>query len=261
MYLPSFFTGFLLGRLGLRRVMLMGVLLLAARCGVTLLGGRLLHYWTALVLLGLGWNFLFLGGTTLLTRAYRPEERFQSAVELQQALRTFVHGGLYLPTQTFTPGSLIVREGERGDAAFMIVSGTCRAYCTVNGQQETLTTMHAGDVFGEMALLLDLAGPDQLGMIFDSGHAWALHSFGFYPFEDWLKRFSGRILGTHLHDSLGFHDHRTPGEGEVDFKRIAAYLPPAAFRTLEIQSHHSVEQVKKGLENLADAGCIHSQRK
>jgi MFS family permease len=89
MYLPSFFTGFLLGRLGRRgrldqrgwlglgRVMLLGVLLLAASSGVTLLGGRLLHYWTALVLLGLGWNFLFLGGTTLLTRSYRPEERFQ----------------------------------------------------------------------------------------------------------------------------------------------------------------------------------------
>ena len=77
MYLPSFFTGFLLGRLGLGRVMLLGVLLLAASSGVTLLGGRLLHYWTALVLLGLGWNFLFLGGTTLLTRSYRPEERFQ----------------------------------------------------------------------------------------------------------------------------------------------------------------------------------------
>jgi MFS family permease len=83
MYLPSFFTGFLLGRPGRRsrldlgRVMLLGVLLLAASSGVTLLGGQLLQYWTALVLLGLGWNFLFLGGTTLLTRSYRPEERFQ----------------------------------------------------------------------------------------------------------------------------------------------------------------------------------------
>jgi sugar phosphate isomerase/epimerase len=74
-----------------------------------------------------------------------------------------------------------------------------------------------------------------------------------------MKRFSGRILGTHLHDALGFHDHRSPGEGEMDFRKIASYLPPAAFRTLEIQSYHSVEQVKKGLENLAAAGCIHLQ--
>jgi MFS family permease len=77
MYLPSFFTGFLLARLGLGRVMLLGVLLLAGSTGVSLLGNQLFQYWTALVLLGLGWNFLFVGGTTLLTRSYRPEERFQ----------------------------------------------------------------------------------------------------------------------------------------------------------------------------------------
>jgi MFS family permease len=77
MYLPSFFTGFLMARLGLGRVMLLGVLLLAGSSGVSLLGHRLFLYWTALVLLGLGWNFLFVGGTTLLTRSYRPEERFQ----------------------------------------------------------------------------------------------------------------------------------------------------------------------------------------
>lgn len=108
----------------------------------------------------------------------------------------------------------------------------------------------------EMALLLELAGPDRLGVIFDSGHAWALHSLGFYPFEEWLERFSSRILGVHLHDALGFHDHRVPGEGEIDFDIIAASLPAPAFRTLEIQAHHSVEQVKSGLKILADAGCI-----
>jgi len=108
----------------------------------------------------------------------------------------------------------------------------------------------------EMALLLELAGPDRLGIIFDSGHAWALHSLGFYPFGEWLERFSGRIIGAHLHDALGFHDHRVPGEGEIDFGIIAASLPAPAFRTLEIQPHHSVEQVKNGLKTLADAGCI-----
>jgi MFS family permease len=77
MYLPSFFTGFLLARLGMDFVMLLGVLLLAGSSAVSLLGSQLGWYWAALVLLGLGWNFLFVGGTTLLTRAYRPEERFQ----------------------------------------------------------------------------------------------------------------------------------------------------------------------------------------
>jgi serine/threonine-protein kinase len=87
--------------------------------------------------------------------AVKPKDRFQSVIELQTALRSFMHGGLYLPTENHDPGSLIVREGDSGDTAYMIVSGSCRAYCTVDGQQETLVTMHAGDVFGEMALLLD----------------------------------------------------------------------------------------------------------
>jgi len=77
MYLPSFFTGFLIARLGLSLVMLLGVLLLGGSAGVSLLGSQLSLYWTALVLLGLGWNFLFVGGTILLTRVYRPEERFR----------------------------------------------------------------------------------------------------------------------------------------------------------------------------------------
>jgi MFS family permease len=77
MYVPSFFTGVLIARLGLPAVMLLGVLFLAGSTGVSLLGSQLWVYWATLVLLGLGWNFLFVGGTTLLTRVYTPEERFQ----------------------------------------------------------------------------------------------------------------------------------------------------------------------------------------
>ena len=51
---------------------------------------------------------------------------------------------------------MIIREGDRGDAAYLIVSGTCRAYRNVEGgEKEVLASMNAGDVFGEMALLLD----------------------------------------------------------------------------------------------------------
>ncbi len=87
--------------------------------------------------------------------APRPEDRYQSVIELQTDVRRFLRGGLYLPTQVFTPGTLIVREGDVGDAAYMISSGKCRAFRNVDGGQETLATMEAGDVFGEMALLLD----------------------------------------------------------------------------------------------------------
>jgi MFS family permease len=78
MFLPSLFTGFLLERLGELRVMLMGI---AAMLGTVLLGlvsRDLLDYWVALVLLGVGWNFLFVGATVKLTESYRPSERFKA---------------------------------------------------------------------------------------------------------------------------------------------------------------------------------------
>jgi serine/threonine-protein kinase len=86
--------------------------------------------------------------------AVKPDDRYQTVVELQEAVRGFLRGGLHLPRKTFSPGAVIIHEGEVGGEAYMIVSGQCRAFRAVNGGNETLGTMHAGDVFGEMALLL-----------------------------------------------------------------------------------------------------------
>ncbi len=89
-------------------------------------------------------------------RAVHPDkaQRYQRATDLQQDLRAFLRGGLHLPQKKFAPGELIVKEGDHGDAAYMIVSGRCRAFRTVDGVEETLTMMEQGDVFGEMALIL-----------------------------------------------------------------------------------------------------------
>jgi len=86
--------------------------------------------------------------------AVDPNDRYQSVVELQNDVRGFLQGGLHLPRKSFAPGALIIREGELGEEAYMIVAGTCLATRTRDGQQETLGTMTVGDVFGEMALLL-----------------------------------------------------------------------------------------------------------
>lgn len=75
MFVPSFFTGQLIQRFGAGRVMLVGALLDLACVATNLLGHSVTHYWLALFLLGLGWNFLFIGATALLTETYRPEER------------------------------------------------------------------------------------------------------------------------------------------------------------------------------------------
>lgn len=93
--------------------------------------------------------------------APQPADRYQNVVDLQQDVRDFVRGGLYLPHKTFPPGGLIIREGDPGDSAYIIVSGQCRAFRTVEptpanaSGQETLATMGPGDVFGEMALILN----------------------------------------------------------------------------------------------------------
>jgi predicted MFS family arabinose efflux permease len=75
MFVPSFFTGSLIKRVGALPVMAVGVLLNLACVAVALSGIDLMHFLAALFTLGVGWNFLFIGGTSLLTEAYRPEER------------------------------------------------------------------------------------------------------------------------------------------------------------------------------------------
>ncbi len=75
MFAPSFFTGHLIHRFGVLQIMFIGALLLLACTFVTLFGQMYLHFFVALVMLGIGWNFLFVGGTTLLTEVYLPAEK------------------------------------------------------------------------------------------------------------------------------------------------------------------------------------------
>jgi MFS family permease len=75
MFAPSFATGGLIKRFGAIPVMLAGAALNFVAIGIALSGVAVAHFWWALVLIGVGWNFLYIGGTTLLTETYRPEER------------------------------------------------------------------------------------------------------------------------------------------------------------------------------------------
>ncbi|HMA96582.1 MAG TPA: serine/threonine-protein kinase [Polyangiaceae bacterium] len=84
-----------------------------------------------------------------------PARRYQTVQELQRDVQRFLRGGFYLPRKTFGAGRLIIREGDPGDAAYLIVSGSCRAFRQVGDRKEILSTMPAGSVFGEMALVLD----------------------------------------------------------------------------------------------------------
>lgn len=85
MFAPSFFTGSLIHRFGVLKIMFIGGVLGLACVAINLLGTSVSHYWAALTLLGVSWNFLFIGGTTLLTETYKPEERSKT-----QAMNDFV---------------------------------------------------------------------------------------------------------------------------------------------------------------------------
>ena len=85
MFAPSFFTGHLIRRFGVLNVMLAGVVLNIGCVAVNLAGTEVAHFWAALTLLGVGWNFLFIGGTTLLTETYTESEKAKA-----QALNDFL---------------------------------------------------------------------------------------------------------------------------------------------------------------------------
>jgi MFS family permease len=75
MFAPSFFTGSLIARFGVLRIMIAGALLFVAALGVNLSGTDVPRFWVGLVLIGVAWNFLYIGGTALLTQTYRPSEK------------------------------------------------------------------------------------------------------------------------------------------------------------------------------------------
>lgn len=75
MFVPSFFTGHLIARFGVERIVSTGLIILAFAGVVALSGVELSQFYIALILLGLGWNFGFIGATTMLAGAHRPEER------------------------------------------------------------------------------------------------------------------------------------------------------------------------------------------
>jgi predicted MFS family arabinose efflux permease len=78
MYVPSLFSGALMTRIGVRAGMTAGLALMAACVVIDASGHDLMHYWWGLVLLGVGWNLLFVAGTALLTTTYRPAERYRA---------------------------------------------------------------------------------------------------------------------------------------------------------------------------------------
>ena len=105
MFVPSFFTGSLIKRFGCLPVMGAGVVLNAVCIAVALSGVELMQFIIALLALGVGWNFLFIGGTTLFMQAYRPEEKTTA----QAAMDTVIFSTMTITS--FSAGALVTTSG------------------------------------------------------------------------------------------------------------------------------------------------------
>ncbi len=105
MFGPSFFTGGLIARFGKSGIAAAGLLLIAASATVALLGTSLWHFWTALILLGVGWNFGFIASTAMVAELYRPEEAFRV-----QAMNEFILFSI-VAIASFSSGGLLVASG------------------------------------------------------------------------------------------------------------------------------------------------------
>jgi MFS family permease len=105
MFGPSFFTGRLISRYGKGAVTAAGLVLIAISAVIGLSGITIAHFWITLILLGLGWNFGFIGATALVTDCYRPEER----AKVQAANDFLIFGSVALAS--FSSGKLLSASG------------------------------------------------------------------------------------------------------------------------------------------------------
>jgi eukaryotic-like serine/threonine-protein kinase len=87
--------------------------------------------------------------------APKPEDRYPTVIELRDDVRAFLLGGFHLPRRTFAAGDLLVKEGDVEDTAYMLLSGRCRVFRQISGEQNTLRLLGPGDILGELSLLLD----------------------------------------------------------------------------------------------------------
>ena len=140
MFVPSFFTGSLIRRFGCLPVMAVGVVLNAVCIAVALSGVDLMQFLVALFALGVGWNFLFIGGTTLFTEAYRPEEKTTA----QAAMDTVIFSTMTVTS--VSSGALVTTQGwtllNLGSILPVVLAGGSLAWLALlrRGAQNQLPT-------------------------------------------------------------------------------------------------------------------------
>jgi predicted MFS family arabinose efflux permease len=119
MYAPSFVTGALISRFGLERITGLGLALIIVAAGIGIAGISLWHFWIGLAVLGVGWNFAFIGATTMVTACHRPDERNKV-----QAFNDFLVFGS-MAIGSFSSGMLLTSFGWTmvNEVVFPVVLG------------------------------------------------------------------------------------------------------------------------------------------
>jgi predicted MFS family arabinose efflux permease len=135
MYGPSFFTGHLINRFGVERIVATGLGALVLAAGVGIAGITVAHFWIDLILLGFGWNFSFIGATTMVTRCHRPHERNKV-----QAFNDFLIFGT-MALSSFSSGQLLARFGWAtvNGVVFpaVVIAGALLTWLTIRNRAKT----------------------------------------------------------------------------------------------------------------------------
>lgn len=127
MYAPSFFTGALIARFGVQRIMASGLVILALAGVVAIMGVELENFYVALILLGVGWNFGFIGATSMLAGAHSPAERGR----MQGLNDLIVFGGVSVAS--LSSGSLMNCAGSSVQAGWTAVNLAMLPFLTLAG--------------------------------------------------------------------------------------------------------------------------------
>jgi sugar phosphate isomerase/epimerase len=95
-----------------------------------------------------------------------------------------------------------------------------------------------------------------VGYWHDAGHGAKLDYLGFIEHEELLRRYSSRLVGMHIHDTIEGRDHQAPGQGSTDFAMLARYLRPDTLRTLELSRSVTASQITQALDVLEPLGVF-----
>jgi sugar phosphate isomerase/epimerase len=95
-----------------------------------------------------------------------------------------------------------------------------------------------------------------VGYWHDAGHGAKLDYLGFLEHEEFLRRYGGRIVGMHIHDTRLGRDHLAPGQGTTDFDMLARYLQPDTIRTLELHRVVTAAEISQALDLLEPLGAF-----